>query len=173
MKEIQQLQSIIDTLEADSKDVGQFKDVYKKLESSLFQLKTAKSDIENVSKNNENFVAQSQERFIDILKNLNELKDTTTALQKLEGVISSEITGLEKKLKDVISSEVTGLARDLKAKTSEQTKEINDQFYEHLERVKNDNQRAYERLIKLVGTSIVVSIFCCVALGLAFFQIVK
>lgn len=158
MKEIQQLRSIVDALEADSKDVGQFKDVYKKLESSLSKLEAAKADIEEATKTTGKFVSQSQDRFIDILKSLNELKDTTIALQNLKGVISSEVAELQQSLTVSITDQAKHLEGLIKA---------------HFAQIEDHAQKAHNQLTKLFYVSITVSTLCLSVVGFVLYHLIK
>jgi chromosome segregation ATPase len=158
VKEIQQLRSIVDALETDSKDISQFKDIYKMLESALSQLETAKADIQNATKANERFVNQSQERFIDILKSLNELKDTTIELKNLKGVIASEISTLEK---------------NIKTHNSEQAARLQAQIDERTETITLRQQEMYAKTSKLLGVAVVLSGCSLIGIGITLLQLFK
>lgn len=158
MKEIQQLRTIVDSLETDSKEIGQFKGIYIKLDSALTQLESAKAEIERSSKTSESFVTQSQDRFIDILKSLNALKDATVELQNLKTVVSSEIAGLEQNLSNNISEQIN----QLNAKTESVFDTLSD-----------DYRKSNDRLSNLLYTSITLSILSIAGIGLCLYQFFK
>lgn len=158
MKEIQQLRSIVDALETDSKDISQFKDLYKKLDASLSKLEAARAEIEQATKANEHFVNQSQERFIDILKSLNELKDTTIELQNLKNVISSEMSKLESTLTNTSSTA---------------TNQIRAQIDEQIKAISIQQKNSHDRLSKLLTTAIAISALSLTGVILGFIQFLK
>ena len=158
MKEIQQLRSIVDALETDSKDISQFKELYKKLESSLTQLEAARANIEQATKANERFVNQSQERFIDILKSLNELKDTTIELQKLKSVISSEVSTLES---------------SLTTKSAEANSRLRSQISEQMETILAHQKKSHAQISKLLATALTISGISLVGIVIALVQFFK